>query len=114
MRLGTSFDITFAFNRYSIGDEVLTGPLGIDVALGHTGLQCLGAPGFSDEQIREANDAICGRMTVEGAPMLKDEHLAVFDCANKCGRYGTRYISASGHIGMMAAAQLPSLGYIPP
>ncbi len=44
-------------------------------------------------------------MTVEGAPALKEEHLAVFDCANKCGRIGTRYISAKGHIKMMAAAQ---------
>ena len=104
--LATSFDITFAFNRYSIGDDVLTGALGLDPALlDAPGFSVLSALGFSEEQIREANDAICGRMTVEGAPMLKDEHLAVFDCANKCGRYGTRFISASGHIGMMAAAQ---------
>jgi len=48
---------------------------------------------------------VCGTMTVEGAPHIKDEHLAVFDCANKCGRIGTRYISAEGHIRMMAAAQ---------
>ena len=61
--------------------------------------------GFSREQIQDANDYVCGTMTVEGAPHLKDEHLAVFDCANKCGRTGTRYISAEGHIRMMAAAQ---------
>ncbi|MGB0591696.1 MAG: vitamin B12-dependent ribonucleotide reductase [Myxococcota bacterium] len=104
--LASSFDVTFAFNRFSIGDDVLTGPLGLDEALVQSpGFNVLVALGFTPEQIREANDAICGRMTVEGAPYLKDEHLAVFDCANKCGRYGTRYISASGHIGMMAAAQ---------
>ena len=33
-------------------------------------------------------------MTVEGAPHLLDEHLPVFDCANKCGRIGTRAIRA--------------------
>jgi ribonucleoside-diphosphate reductase alpha chain len=44
-------------------------------------------------------------MTVEGAPYLKEEHLAVFDCANKCGHIGKRYIHHSGHIRMMAAAQ---------
>ncbi len=44
-------------------------------------------------------------MTVEGAPHLEDEHLPVFDCANKCGKYGTRMISSEGHIRMMAAAQ---------
>jgi len=44
-------------------------------------------------------------MTLEGAPGLKPEHLAVFDCANKCGRYGKRYILPTGHIRMMAAVQ---------
>ena len=46
----------------------------------------LEALGFTDEQIEAANDYICGTMTVEGAPYLKDEHLPVFDCANKCGK----------------------------
>ena len=41
--------------------------------------------GFSTQQIEEASAHICGRMTVEGAPYLKDEHLAVFDCATPCG-----------------------------
>ena len=44
-------------------------------------------------------------MTVEGAPHLKAEHLPVFDCANKCGKIGQRYIAAEGHIRMMAASQ---------
>ena len=48
---------------------------------------------------------ICGRGTVESAPHLKDEHLSVFDCANKCGRHGERFIPVEGHIRMMAAAQ---------
>ena len=44
-------------------------------------------------------------MTVEGAPHLKKEHLPVFDCANKNGKKGERFIHAHGHIRMMAAAQ---------
>ncbi len=61
--------------------------------------------GFSKEQIKEANQVICGMMTIEGAPGLKDEHLSIFDCANRCGEYGKRFISAVGHIKMMAAVQ---------
>jgi ribonucleoside-diphosphate reductase alpha chain len=61
--------------------------------------------GFTDEQIEAANDFVCGTMTVEGAPYLKAEHLPVFDCANKCGKKGERYIHPHGHIRMMAAAQ---------
>jgi ribonucleoside-diphosphate reductase alpha chain len=65
----------------------------------------LRALGFTKEQIGEANRYVCGTMTVEGAPYLKDEHLPVFDTANKCGTTGTRYILPFGHIRMMAAAQ---------
>jgi ribonucleoside-diphosphate reductase alpha chain len=65
----------------------------------------LEALGFTDKQIEEANIYICGTMTVEGAPYLREEHLPVFDCANKCGNIGKRYIHYSGHIRMMAAAQ---------
>ena len=104
--LGRSFDITFAFNRFVVGDDVITGPLGIDAALlDDPAFDLLAGLGFTEEQVREANDIICGRMTVEGAPYLQPEHLAVFDCANRCGRYGVRYIAAEGHIRMMAAAQ---------
>jgi ribonucleoside-diphosphate reductase alpha chain len=61
--------------------------------------------GFTEDEIAAANDYICGTMTVEGAPYLKDEHLSVFDCANKCGKKGERFIHAHGHIRMMAACQ---------
>jgi len=61
--------------------------------------------GFTSEDIRLANDYVCGTMTVEGAPGLKAEHLPVFDCANKCGRYGKRFIAPMAHVHMMAAAQ---------
>lgn len=57
------------------------------------------------EQMAEINEALCGTMTVEGAPHLKDEHLAVFDCANKCGAKGRRSLSPFSHLYVMAAAQ---------
>jgi ribonucleoside-diphosphate reductase alpha chain len=65
----------------------------------------LRALGFSKDEVAEANTHVTGTMTIEGAPFLKDEHLPVFDCANKCGELGERYIHAHGHIRMMAAAQ---------
>ncbi|RYZ23678.1 MAG: vitamin B12-dependent ribonucleotide reductase, partial [Chitinophagaceae bacterium] len=101
----SAFEIGFVFNVYNLGEECLQ-------RLGFTAEQyynfewsLLEALGYSDEQIEEANDFVCGTMTVEGAPYLKDEHLPVFDCANKCGKKGERYIHAHGHIRMMAAAQ---------
>ncbi len=101
----TAFEIGFAFNVWTLGEETLQ-------RLGFTpeqyndfGWSLLEALGFTDEQIDEANIYVCGTMTVEGAPYLKDAHLPVFDCANKCGQIGQRYIHAHGHIRMMAAAQ---------
>jgi ribonucleoside-diphosphate reductase alpha chain len=52
-----------------------------------------------------ANEHVCGTMTLEGAPHLKEEHYAVFDCANPCGKKGKRFLSVESHIHMMAAAQ---------
>ena len=61
--------------------------------------------GFTQEQIDSANDYVFGRLTIEGAPHIKENDLAVFDCANKCGQYGTRSIAWNAHINIMAAAQ---------
>jgi len=100
------FDIKFAFNQWVLGEDFCKDTLGLtDQQLGDWNFNLLAELGFSNRDIEAANDYVCGTMTVEGAPHLKDEHLAVFDCANKCGRVGTRYISAVGHIMMMAAAQ---------
>ena len=52
--------------------------------------------GLTEAQLAEANEAICGTMTVEGAPHLREEHLAVFDCANKCGAEGQALHRADG------------------
>ncbi len=104
--LPSSFDIKFAFNQWTLGEEFCTHVLEItEEQLNDMNFDMLRHLGFTKLQIQEANDYVCGTMTVEGAPFLNDKHLAVFDCANKCGRTGTRYISASGHINMMAAAQ---------
>ena len=61
--------------------------------------------GFSRAEIDEANDVIIGRMTIEGAPHLRPEHYSVFDCANRCGKTGQRFLAPMSHVRMMAAAQ---------
>lgn len=69
------------------------------------GFDFLATLGFSRTEIENASAHICGHMTIEGAPHLKEEHLPVFDCANKCGKQGKRFIAPMAHIKMMAAAQ---------
>jgi ribonucleoside-diphosphate reductase alpha chain len=103
--MASAFEIGFVFNKYTLGEECLQ-------RLGFTPEQynnfdwnLLEALGYTQEQIDEANDYICGTMTIEGAPYLKLEHYPVFDCANKCGKKGERYIHHSGHIRMMGAVQ---------
>ena len=104
--LPSVFDINFAFNRFSLGDDFLKEHLGFsDAQINNPSFNLLKELGFSDEEIQKANDYICGTMTVEGAPFLKQEHYPVFDCANKCGKIGTRFIQPEGHIRMLAAAQ---------
>ena len=108
--LGSAFDIKFAFNKWTLGEafcrELLEGRLGIaPERLAEPGFDLLSALGFSRADIEAANTYCCGAMTLEGAPHLLAEHLPVFDCANPCGRNGTRCISVEGHIRMMAAAQ---------
>ena len=99
------FEIGFAFNQWTLGEEAMQ-------RLGFTpeqynglGFSMLHELGFNDQQIRDANDYVCGHQTIEGAPGLLDEHLAVFDTANRNGRNGRRFIHHTGHIKMMAAAQ---------
>jgi len=103
--VGSAFEAGFVFNVYTLGEECLQ-RLGFKPAQYYNfEWNLLEALGFSDAEIEAANDYVCGTMTVEGAPFLKDEHLAVFDCANRCGKKGQRYIHAHGHIRMMGAAQ---------
>ena len=101
-----AFELGFAFNKWTLGEEFCREYLGfIDEQLNDWSFNMLAGLGFSKEEIDEANEYVCGTMTVEGAPHLKLEHYSVFDCANKCGKNGRRFISAEGHIRMMAAAQ---------
>ncbi|MCI4660437.1 MAG: vitamin B12-dependent ribonucleotide reductase [Neomegalonema sp.] len=105
-KLADAFDIRFVFNRWVLGDEFCTEALGLSEAqLNDPDLDLLKAIGFTREQIDAANNHVCGTMTLEGAPFLKDAHLSVFDCANPCGKIGKRYLSVDAHIEMMAAAQ---------
>jgi len=69
------------------------------------GFDLLRSLGFTAEQIEQANQVICGTLTIEGAPHLREEHLPVFDCASKCGKTGKRYLLPQAHIRMMAAVQ---------
>jgi ribonucleoside-diphosphate reductase alpha chain len=100
-----AFEIGFIFNRYSLGDATLQRLGFTEEEYSDWSFNMLEGLGFTEDEIAAANDYICGSMTVEGAPYLKDEHLSVFDCANKCGKKGERFIHAHGHIRMMAACQ---------
>jgi len=104
--LPSAFDIRFVFNQWTLGEEFCTRVLGIPAAkLNDPGFDMLRHLGFSRAAIDAANDHVCGTMTLEGAPHLKDEHLPVFDCANPCGKKGRRFLDVDSHIHMMAAAQ---------
>jgi ribonucleoside-diphosphate reductase alpha chain len=104
--LKTAFDIKFAFNRWTLGEEFLTGTLKIPAeTVNAPNFDLLTHLGFSKRDIEAANEHVCGAMTVEGAPHLAEEHLPVFDCASPCGRKGKRSLSAQSHIHMMAASQ---------
>ncbi len=104
--LPTAFDIRFAFSRYTLGEAFCRNVLAFDdAALADPELDVLSRLGFSRGDVAAANVFACGTMSLEGAPALKREHLPVFDCANPCGRDGTRSLSAESHIRMMAAAQ---------
>jgi ribonucleoside-diphosphate reductase alpha chain len=100
------FELSFAFGSWALGDEALA-RLGLDAAAAKADMKfnALKALGLTAGQIDELNTRVCGTQTVEGAPHLRAEHLAVFDCANTCGKTGTRFIAVQGHIRMMAAAQ---------
>jgi ribonucleoside-diphosphate reductase alpha chain len=103
--LPTAFDIKFVFNKWTLGADFLR-ELGVAPAdLAASNFDLLAHLGFTKREIEAANIYVCGAMTVEGAPHLKPDHYAVFDCANPCGRTGKRFLSVDSHIRMLAAAQ---------
>ena len=95
------FDLDSAFASWVLGEEAFSrisdGAKKVKSLLEHVG--------FSRAEIDEASDVIVGRMTIEGAPHLKTEHYPVFDCANRCGKIGERFLEPMSHVKMMAAAQ---------
>ena len=100
-----TFEISSAFNRYSLGEELLK-RLNVPASeYEKPTFNFLVYAGLTYAQIEAANEKLCGTMTVEGAPHMKAEHLPVFDCANKCGSKGTRFIAPMGHVRMMGATQ---------
>jgi ribonucleoside-diphosphate reductase alpha chain len=104
--LPSAFDIRFVFNQWTLGVDFCTGTLGIPAEkLNDPSFDLLRHLGFTKQDVEAANDHVCGTMTLEGAPFLKEEHYNIFDCANTCGKKGKRYLSVESHITMMAAAQ---------
>ncbi len=105
-QLKNAFDIKFVFNQWTLGTGFCKDVLGLnDAQLNDFNFDLLKAIGFDKDAIDDANLYCCGTMTLEGAPHLKEEHISVFDCANKCGKIGTRTLNWESHIRMMAAAQ---------
>src|SRR6185295_5336453 len=103
--LPSVFELAFAFSPWTLGEECMQ-RLGFAKDQWQSPkFNLLRSLGFTKRQIAEANERICGTQTIEGAPHLKPEHYAVFDCANRCGRKGKRFIHYMGHVKMMAAAQ---------
>ncbi|MBI0026253.1 vitamin B12-dependent ribonucleotide reductase [Bartonella sp. M0187] len=102
----SAFDIKFVFNKWTLGEDFCKNVLNFtEEQLDNVSFEMLPALGFSKKDIEAANLHVCGAMTLEGAPHLKQEHYPVFDCANACGKIGKRYLSVESHIRMMAAAQ---------
>ena len=104
-QLDTVFDIRFAFNKWILGEDFCAALGFTEDQLNDPDFDMLLALGATLEDAEAANDYVCGTMTIEGAPHLKLEHLAVFDCASKCGKKGLRYIKHMAHIRMMSAVQ---------
>jgi ribonucleoside-diphosphate reductase alpha chain len=101
-----AFELPFVLNRWTLGDDFLRDKLGIKPEVYESpAFDLLAHLGFTKAQVAEASEYVCGTMTVEGAPHLRQEHYPVFDCANKCGKIGKRFLSTESHIRMMAAAQ---------
>ncbi len=104
--LDSVFDIRFAFNKWTLGEDFCKTQLHFtEEQMSDFSFDMLSALGYSKDDIELANDYVCGTMMIEGAPHIREAHLPIFDCANRCGRKGQRYIQYMAHVRMMAAAQ---------
>jgi ribonucleoside-diphosphate reductase alpha chain len=103
--LSACFDIHMTFNKHALGDDLME-RLNIDAdEHNDESFNFLKRIGFTDKEIEEVNEYVCGTMTIEGAPHIQEEHLPIFDCASRCGNKGKRFIHHMGHIKMLAAVQ---------
>ena len=101
----SSFELDLAFGPWILGEDSYA-RLGVpEEQMRRPGFSLLSYLGFSRAEIDEANDVIIGRMTIEGSPHLRPEHYTVFDCANRCGKTGKRFLAPMSHVRMMAATQ---------
>ncbi|MCB9595740.1 MAG: vitamin B12-dependent ribonucleotide reductase [Sandaracinaceae bacterium] len=99
------FDVSQALSPWVLGPDAM-GRIGIKPdTYNKPGFNLLTHFGLNRGQMDELNDVVIGRMTIEGAPHLADEHLPIFDCANRCGKHGQRFLEPMSHLRMMAAAQ---------
>jgi ribonucleoside-diphosphate reductase alpha chain len=105
------FDLESAFAAWVVGEDVYE-RLGATKevrasasAAGRAPFSLLEHLGFARAQIDEASDVVVGRMTIEGAPHLREDHYSVFDCANRCGKSGRRFLAPMSHVRMMGAVQ---------
>jgi len=104
--LPTVFDISFAFAAWNMPEHILESfGLTREKATSNPAFNGLKLLGLNTDERTELNRRMCGTGTIEGAPNLDENHLSVFDCANRCGDSGVRYIAPVGHIRMMAACQ---------
>jgi ribonucleoside-diphosphate reductase alpha chain len=99
------FDLDSAFAAWVVGEDAYERLGAGKDARGVKHFSLLEHLGFARSQIDEASDVIVGRMTIEGAPHLRDEHYSVFDCANRCGKAGVRFLAPMSHVKMMGAVQ---------
>jgi ribonucleoside-diphosphate reductase alpha chain len=99
------FDLDSAFAAWVVGEDTYERLGAGKEARSQRGFSLLEHLGFTRKQIEEAQDVIVGHMTIEGAPHIREEHQAVFDCANRCGKDGVRFLAPMSHVRMMGAVQ---------
>lgn len=104
-RLPSTFDIRHLFATSSLGEGILKELKLTKESATAAGFDIFKHLGLSSTEVERTNEIICGTMTIEGAPHLAKENYAIFDCANKCGNKGERFIIPMGHVRMMAAVQ---------
>jgi ribonucleoside-diphosphate reductase alpha chain len=102
----TSLSLDGVFNPWILGRDFVEKTLRVpESTWSLPGFSLLKHLGFSAADINDAELYACGTMGLEGAPGLKKEHYPVFDTATPSGKNGSRCISWTAHIGMMAAVQ---------